>query len=223
MSARDPGRPMSASMAMFPLGTVLVPHGVLPLHVFEPRYRVLMFDCLRGEGEFGVVLIERGSEVGGADQRFAVATVARIVEASELPDGRWYVLTVGTRRVDVREWLPDDPYPLAVVTARPELAWPDRGDPAARAVAESALATADRAVRRLLNVAVEVGDDASRAEVELARDPVIAAWQLVAVAPIGSLDKQRLLAIDDHAERLGALAVMAEDEAVLLAYRLDRE
>src|SRR5580658_2819799 len=73
--------PMSTRLAMFPLGTVLVPHGVLPLHVFEPRYRVLMFDCLRGTREFGVVLIERGSEVGGDDQRFAVATVARIEAA----------------------------------------------------------------------------------------------------------------------------------------------
>jgi len=51
---------MSTRLAMFPLGTVLVPHGVLPLHVFEPRYRVLMFDCLRGTREFGVVLIEPG-------------------------------------------------------------------------------------------------------------------------------------------------------------------
>lgn len=210
-------------MAMFPLGTVLVPHAILPLHVFEPRYRVLMFDCLRGDGEFGVVLIERGSEVGGADQRFAVATVARIVEATELPDGRWYVLTVGTRRVDISEWLPDDPYPQAAVTPRPERPWPDGGDPAARAVAEGALAAADRAVRRLLRVAAQAGADAPPAEVELARDPAIAAWQLMAVAPIGSLDKQRLLVVDDHAERLGALAVMAAEEAVLLAYRLDRE
>ena len=214
---------MSGPMAMFPLGTVLVPHAVLPLHVFEPRYRVLMFDCLRGDGEFGVVLIERGSEVGGGDLRFEAATVARIVEATELPDGRWYVLTVGTRRVDIGEWLPDDPYPQAAVTPRPERPWPDGGDPAVRAAADGALAAADRAVRRLLGVAAQAGVDAPPAQVELARDPVIAAWQLVAVAPIGSLDKQRLLAVDDHVERLRALAVMAEEEAVLLAYRLDRE
>ncbi len=210
-------------MAMFPLGTVLVPHEVLPLHVFEPRYRVLMFDCLRGEREFGVVLIERGSEVGGADQRFAVATVARIVEATELPDGRWYVLTVGTRRVDVEEWLPDDPYPIALVVDRPEFPWPDASEPVAGALAEGALAGADRAVRRLLSLSAEAGEDAPPAGVGPANDPVVAAWQLMAVAPIGSLDKQRLLAVDDHAERLGALAAMAEEQAVLLAYRLDRE
>ncbi|MET1002223.1 MAG: LON peptidase substrate-binding domain-containing protein, partial [Acidimicrobiia bacterium] len=50
---------------MFPLGSVLFPHALLPLHVFEPRYRVMMRHCLEGDKEFGVVLIERGSEVGG--------------------------------------------------------------------------------------------------------------------------------------------------------------
>ena len=61
-----------AVLPMFPLGTVLLPGGVLPLHVFEPRYRQLVIDCLAddtGEPEFGVTMIERGSEVGGGDQR----------------------------------------------------------------------------------------------------------------------------------------------------------
>ena len=71
---------MSQAIGMFPLGTVLLPGAVLPLHVFEPRYRALVADCLAGEQEFGVVLIERGSEVGGVDVRRDIATVARIVE-----------------------------------------------------------------------------------------------------------------------------------------------
>ena len=62
---------------MFPLGNVLFPHAQLPLHVFEPRYRALAETCLAGDGEFGVVLIERGSEVGGGDTRFSIGTVAR--------------------------------------------------------------------------------------------------------------------------------------------------
>ena len=74
---------------MFPLGCVLFPSVVLPLHVFEPRYRTLVQTCLDDDREFGVVLIERGSEVGGDDVRTDVGTVARIVEAEQLPDGRW--------------------------------------------------------------------------------------------------------------------------------------
>ena len=69
---------------MFPLGTVLLPFAHLPLHIFEPRYRALVKDCLAGDGEFGVVLIERGHEVGGGDVRFGVGTVARIVQTAEL-------------------------------------------------------------------------------------------------------------------------------------------
>src|SRR6266508_2601753 len=94
---------------MFPLGNVLFPHAQLPLHVFEPRYRALAETCLAGDGEFGVVLIERGSEVGGGDTRFSVGTVARIVAAGRLPDGRYLLATEGTRRLRVREWLPDAP------------------------------------------------------------------------------------------------------------------
>ncbi len=100
---------------MFPLGTVLMPYAHLPLHIFEPRYRALTRDCLAGDKKFGVVLIERGYEVGGGDTRFSVGTVARIVQAVELPDGRWLLDAVGTERIRVRRWLPDDPYPQAEV------------------------------------------------------------------------------------------------------------
>src|SRR5258708_27579797 len=105
----------SVSMPMFPLGTVLFPHALLPLHVFEPRYRLMTQRVLRGEGEFGVVLIERGSEVGGGDTRFGVGTVARIVRAQELPDGGYALATVGLRRIRVTRWLADDPFPRAEV------------------------------------------------------------------------------------------------------------
>src|SRR5215207_2079835 len=100
---------------MFPLGSVLLPSVFLPLHLFEPRYRQLIRDCMAGSQEFGVVLIERGSEVGGGDVRADVGTVARVLEARELDDGRWAVGAVGTRRIRVVEWLDDDPYPRAEV------------------------------------------------------------------------------------------------------------
>ena len=120
-------------LPMFPLGTVLFPHAVLPLHIFEHRYRALAETCLRGDGRFGVVLIERGDEVGGGDTRFGVGTVARIVEAARTPDGRYLLATVGTERFRVRKWLDDDPYPRAeidvigepkrVADAPPSRAW----------------------------------------------------------------------------------------------------
>ena len=91
------------SLPMFPLGTVLFPYATLPLHVFEPRYRLMTRHVLDGDHEFGVVLIERGSEVGGGDVRFDVGTVARVVQIAEVPDGRYALVTVGVRRIERRD------------------------------------------------------------------------------------------------------------------------
>ena len=109
---------------MFPLGTVLVPGQGLPLHVFEPRYRALVEACVAGDGCFGVVLIERGSEVGGGDVRFDIGTVARIREVAQAPDGRYAVAAVGTDRFRVVQWLDDDPFPRAEIEVLVE---PDAG------------------------------------------------------------------------------------------------
>src|SRR4051812_9365869 len=81
-----------SELPMFPLGTVLLPGAVLPLHVFEPRYRALVEVCVAGDREFGVVLIERGNEVGGGDTRTSAGCVARIAEVRELPDGRYLLV-----------------------------------------------------------------------------------------------------------------------------------
>jgi uncharacterized protein len=205
---------MTERLAMFPLGSVLVPGAVLPLHIFEPRYRVLMFDCVRGEPEFGVVLIERGFEVGGGDQRFATGTLARITEAAELPDGRWVIAAVGTDRIRVADWLDDDPYPLAMVERLAE--------PAADG-AEAGSEERDRAeaeVRRGLALCAQLGLQGPDPAIELAPDPGAAVWQLVSLAPLGSYDKQRLLEIDDHRSRLAMLAALAEEQATVLAHRL---
>jgi Lon protease-like protein len=199
-------------MPMFPLGSVLVPSAGLPLHVFEPRYRALVQDCLAGPREFGVVLIERGSEVGGNDVRTSVGTVARIVEAVELPDGRWAVAAVGVRRVRVRQWLPDDPYPLAAVED-----WPD---PAPSSEHADALRRVIVRLRRCLALAAEAGDPAAPATIELSPDPVLAGYQASAIAPLGPLDQQRLLAAPTPDARVELLASLLADAAELLELRL---
>ena len=204
---------MSASvpMPMFPLGAVLFPFVHLPLHVFEPRYRALVKDCLRNRGEFGVVLIERGHEVGGGDTRFSVGTIAHITESAELPDGRWVLNTVGTRRIRIDAWLPDDPYPLALATEVPHAdADPD----------PDLLAAAEQAVRRALALNAELDEPGAPTNVKVDDEPLVAAWQLAAVAPLNPIDQQRLLEADDVDERLRLLAQLAADAADVLAYRL---
>ena len=200
---------------MFPLGNVLFPHAQLPLHVFEPRYRALAETCLAGDGEFGVVLIERGSEVGGGDTRFSIGTVARIVAAGRLPDGCRVVMYgggEGTRRLRVREWLPDDPFPRADV----ELL----GEPGSPGDAGAARADVERLLKRVLAMSAEVGDAPTSIDVVLDDDPAQAAFEAAAAAPIGPLDAQRLLELDDPGERLTQLRALLADQAELLELRL---
>lgn len=211
-------------LPMFPLGTVLLPGMVLPLHIFEARYRVMIDDCLRHGQEFGVVLISRGSEVGGGDERVDVGTVAHITEAAQMPDGRWALLTVGTRRIRVETWLPDDPYPVALVTDLPD---PDPDldpdldpeQPATGAV-DLALEAAVRPVRRALALSAELGDPAPPATFELPPDPGEAGWLLAALAPLGPVDRQQILATAGVLERLALIRGLATEMADVLAYRI---
>lgn len=202
---------------MFPLGTVLLPYSVVPLHVFEQRYRKMMGDILmQGAAdpprapEMGVVLIERGHEVGGGDERTTIGTVARIVRAEQFPDGRWFLLAAGTSRFEVRAWMPDDPYPVADVDDLDDEDW----DPCCAEM----LRTAEREVRQAVDLASELGEPVSLPE--LSSDRMAASWQLCGAVPVGPLDRQRLLAARGVAERLELLTVLARDASTLLAYRL---
>jgi Lon protease-like protein len=197
---------------MFPLGTVLFPYVHLPLHVFELRYRALVKDCLRNRHEFGVVLIERGHEVGGGDDRFRTGTVAHIVEAAELPDGRWALAAVGTRRVKVSTWLPDDPYPVALVGDRPDLGEDE--------VDDDVLGAAEHSVRRALVLKAELDEPSAPARFELSDRREVAGWQLAALAPLNAFDRQQLLERDHAVERLQLLRQLADEAADVLAYRL---
>jgi Lon protease-like protein len=196
---------------MFPLGSVLFPHALLPLHVFEPRYRELTARCLAGDREFGVVLIERGHEVGGGDTRFDIGTVARIVQAGQLDDGRWVLVNVGTERLRVLEWLDDDPYPRAHV---------ERLDDAAGSASSDEASDVAALLRRVLAMRVELGDLSAPVAVQLDDDPALASYQAAALAPVGPLDAQRLLEIGDAGERLARLQELLTEELAVLELRL---
>jgi Lon protease-like protein len=202
-------------MAMFPLGSVLVPGAYLPLHLFEPRYRELVQVCLDGDREFGVVLIERGSEVGGGDTRTGVGTVAQIVDADRSPDGRWTIVTVGTRRIRVERWLADDPYPRAEVVD-----WPEPEPPVDLADQVAAVMTI---LRRVLAISTELGESTAPATIEVADDPVLASYQASAVAPFGPADQQALLEAPDAVARLARLTALLNEEQQFLSQRLALE
>jgi len=189
-------------LGMFPLSAVLYPHAQIPLHIFEPRYRALTRDCLAGDSRFGVVLIERGAEVGGGDQRMAVGTRAIITKAAALSDGRWLLIVQGDVRIRVGEWLADDPYPLAMVEE-----WSPRVDD----VAASLLHRAEQAVRRTRGLLSESGaTSALPAETKFDRDPDVASWQICTEAPLNMMDAQRVLSTNGTSERLELLIELTE-------------
>ncbi|MEA3020691.1 MAG: ATP-dependent Lon protease [Actinomycetota bacterium] len=193
---------------MFPLGSVVFPQQSLPLHVFEERYRALVRDCLASDRTFGVVLIERGSEVGGGDVRFDVGCTAGIVHADELPDGRWSLLTAGVSRLRILEWLPDDPYPRADVALGDGGSW----DTAAEGAFDHALS----GFARVVALADQLGYAIDPRVLELPGEAVWDHWVLSARAPIGELDRYALLAARTPAERMQLLGTqLAELEAVL--------
>jgi|HubBroStandDraft_1064217.scaffolds.fasta_scaffold20773_2 Lon protease-like protein len=198
----------SGPLAMFPLGTVLFPGAQLPLHVFEPRYRRLTDDCLAGDGTFGVVLIARGSEVGGGDERFGVATVARIVRASCLDDGRWFLLVEGSHRVAVTRWLDDDPYPRAVVDDVADVPGSVDEDSFARATA--AVRTARALLSELGSQAPVVADLGAGVVTGTDSETATRLWRLCALAPVTVLDSQRLLETTDPATRVTLVAELCE-------------
>jgi len=186
-----------SEIAMFPLGSVLFPHMPLLLRVFEERYLVMLARMLESETTgFGVVLIERGQEVGGGEKRFGYGTVARIAQLGE-QEGTVAVVAQGERRFEVVEWLEDDPHPRAVIRELPELDWDDSLQPL-RERAEST-------VRRTLALASEFADLPWSSDVELSRDPATAAWQIAAIAPLGPLDQVALLGSTSMEQLLGSV------------------
>ena len=198
---------------MFPLGTPLLPGGVLPLHVFELRYRMMMDDVVHSDvAEFGVVLIERGHEVGGGDVRSGVGTMARVVRHDELEDGRWAVVVVGDRRIRVDRWLEDDPYPIAEVTD-----WPER----VTSIDVDAEARLDTTIDRFVDLLRRVDDRTPSLERRSPNESVDEyAYRVGSTLPIGAVDRQRLLEAEDSAERLDRVRAAVEDLEAVVRFRL---
>jgi len=186
----------------------------LPLHIFEPRYQVMMHDLQHSNSnEFGVVLIERGSEVGGGDTRGRVGCRAVIAQAAEQSDGTWVLVAVGTERIQVIEWLEDDPYPRALVRK-----WPD--EVLQEPLDESLIVKAEQIARRVAALAVEMGAQGVLADCELSTDPSSRLYELAIMAPLCALDRERLLATPDLGTRTKSLIEMLEEQELMLQGRL---
>lgn len=202
----------ASALPMFPLGSVLMPGMVLPLHIFEERYRALIRRCLGSDPFFGVPLIAQGSEVGGGESRTSVATAARIVDAIELPDGRWQVLAVGVERIRVVEWLADDPHPMAMVET-----WPDDAtDELSQELVDRTTAALDEACR----LATSLGIPPAPPGVDPGDDPSARSFSLCLRSPLGPVDRYDLLCAPHPTARLELLHTRLLDQIVLFGAEL---
>jgi Lon protease-like protein len=185
--------PPGNSIALFPLNIVLFPDGPLPLRIFETRYVDMVRRCMRGDLDFGVVLIREGREVGPAET-YDVGTLARITDFDALPDGLLGLSCVGERRFRIaRRSVQADGLNVGEVNwlaMEPAVPVPER----LRRLADL--------LRRVLPELGEVYTD-----IEMRLDD--AAWvghRLAEILPIPLQDKQTYLEMDDPIQRLELLA-----------------
>jgi Lon protease-like protein len=136
----------------------------------------------------------------------------RVSEATQFDDGEWAVVAVGEERIRVVTWLPDDPYPLALVETPPP------GDPPSL----EANALAESAVRQALDLAAQLGYEIPSLDDVLVGDPATRQWQLAGVTPAGAVDRQRILSEDDAERRAEVIAAIALDAAEIFALQLQR-
>jgi Lon protease-like protein len=203
---------MSETLPLFPLGTVLYPGLLLPLHIFEERYRELVRDMLAGPEprRFGVIAIREGNETG-ADAVTAlhdVGCTATLRRISERDDGRFDLVTVGTDRFRLLGLDHSRPYLQADVELLPE----QIGDPDAAGVAVQAVQRAFRGYVDALNARgvtqVSIPD--------LPAEPIDLSY-LVAASVIADLpDRQVLLAEPDAVRRLAAERTLLARETSML-------
>lgn len=159
--------------------------------------------CLTSDRMFGSVLIERGSEVGGGDQRSEVGTLLRIVDTQESPEGNWSVLAAGVERIQVVEWLADDPFPRCVADRLPDGATTADTE----FLADQSLGLLNELVRRYFT------DRGQPPEFpQLDDDPSLASFQLLSLSPLGPLDQLKALTLPDPSSRLRYLIECLESE-----------
>ena len=218
---------MGTILPVFPLSTVLFPGLVLPLHIFEERYRALVRELVDspedGPHEFGVVTLRHGSEVQTtaegeagppvddtpvtAEQLYEAGCTAELRQVTELPDGRFDIVTVGRRRFRVLAVAQgSEPYLTAEVEWLPE---DDEPGETAELLAPRVLA-AFRTYLELLRPASEVLD-------QVPDDPTVLSHLIAATAQLTTDERQQLLAAPDTASRLRAELKLLNREAGLLA------
>jgi Lon protease-like protein len=204
---------MSFELPLFPLNVVLFPGMALPLHIFEPRYRLMISRCLEADKTFGVTLIAAGEEGQSNTEPSLVGTSAEILENTPFPDGRMNLQTMGRRRFRVISVREEDEYLIGTVE------WLDDVE-SERAVPAYAIKVRDifeRYLKLLMLNAKVTGLDFEA--VDIPRDPIMLSLTVAALLQLGNEQKQELLEMTSTAARLSyEYALLRRAEVVQLAF-----
>jgi uncharacterized protein len=203
---------MAEMLPLFPLGTVLYPGMLLPLHIFEDRYRQLIRD-LQAQPEprrLGVIAIRKGRETGidGVQSLYDIGCTAALRRVEEQDDGRFNVITVGTQRFRLLALDQTRPYLQGQVELLADVA----ADPAAAAPAVRAVQSAFRAY---LDVLSESGGATVRIS-ELPDEAELLSFVVAAAMVIDLPERQGLLAEPDTLRRLAAQRALLSRETAML-------
>jgi uncharacterized protein len=203
---------MSELLPLFPLGAVLYPGMLLPLHIFEERYRQLVRDLLeRPEPRrFGVIAIRKGLQTGidGVHSLYEIGCTATLRRVDQHEDGRFDVVTVGTQRFRLLGLDQTRPYLQGEV----EMLADEPADPAA---AEPAVRVIQAAFREYLDALTEWGGATVRLE-ELPDEPELLSYIVAAAMVIDLPERQALLAEPDTVRRLAMQRVLLSRETAML-------
>jgi uncharacterized protein len=209
------GIPSLTKLPLFPLGTVLFPGMLLPLHIFEDRYKELMRDLLDSPEprQFGVIAIKKGRETGveGVSSLFEVGCTSTVREAEQNDQGGYEVVTVGTQRFRLEAIDESRSYLQGDVELLPEDA-EDSGDSAAAGRAAHLVA---QAFQGYLDVLTARG--LAQVNVpELPQGPALLSYLVAASMILDLPDRQALLAEPDSLSRLTAERAMLVRETTML-------
>ncbi len=203
--------PETGSLPLFPLASVLFPGMLLPLHVFEPRYRLLLKRAVQNDQPFGIVLIKSGAEVGGPAEPHRIGTTARVVGTTPLPGGRSFVIARGERRFEIESIDADqEPYLVGAVRYLDE---DDGGD--AAVLADRA---ADAFGEYLSGVMATSTDAHTESPLDELREgtPADVSYRIAGGLGIDAAERQRLLETEGTAPRLESVIRLLERENTLL-------
>ena len=202
---------MSDLLSLFPLGTVMFPGMLLPLRVFEERYRRMLDDRHQNDPAFGIVLLRSGRDTGerSVQDIHRTGTAIRILSRRRLAGGQSDLVVTGTRRFAIRSVNWDLGYGLATVDWHDDRA----GDP--QALAEGMRITLNAFNRYVERVTAITGRPFGG--VRMSDDPVTASWDLAARLPLHTWERQRLLERETAAERFADLASIVRREQHLLS------